>query len=244
MASISNSPTTYLIPRVANRPPGYHWDTIRLRSTVLGSHQPLRRHAGDRGSMSLDCRLECIPADVDPSVRQATESSRRSSSPGDVADDQDTAMAPTASVGSERRPQSSSITLSFLVTGAASVARLHPLLLGRQWYGGAVAWMSAAADGAEVVDGRGVSNGDDGNGCNGKICVPDFVWETTVTKDQRQRHRSARVLNRLNGAQVRVLFNRLGCSMNGCLVFGCGGWDGSGCMCMTICIYMDGIGSA
>lgn len=178
--------------------------------------------------MSLDCRPEYTPPHVDSSVLQTTESSRRSSSLGDIADDQEMATAPAASVGSEPSLQSSSITLSFRVTGAASVARLHPLLLGRQWYGGAVAWMLAARDGAEVVAGRGGSDGDDGDGCNGKLCVPDFVWETTVTKDQRQRHRSARVLNRLSGAQVRILFHRLGCSIGGCLVFGCIGWDGIG----------------
>lgn len=77
-------------------------------------------------------------------------------------------------------------TLTFRVTGASSVARLEPLLLDQ---GGRnqrpTIWL------------RSLDSGDDG----ARI---DFVWETTVTKQQQQRHRDARVLNRLSGAQVCV----------------------------------------
>lgn len=82
-------------------------------------------------------------------------------------------------------------TLTFRVTGAASVARLEPLLLdqdeGGRWQ---PKWSRAVDDG-----------GDDGSGANGGRI--DFVWETTVRKEEVRRHRNARVLNRLSGAQVR-----------------------------------------
>lgn len=85
---------------------------------------------------------------------------------------------------------SKSDLLTFRVTGAASVARFEPLLLGREWGGGHAIWSpptsSASGQGASAID---------------------FVWETTVTKCQRQQHRSARVLNRLVGAQVRPLWH-------------------------------------
>ena len=85
-------------------------------------------------------------------------------------------------------------TLTFRVTGAASVARIEPLLLNRdQGSRREAIWSRAGGSGA------GGGRGDPGS--------PrlDFVWETTVTKEQRQQHRNARVLNRLSGAQVRLL---------------------------------------
>lgn len=71
--------------------------------------------------------------------------------------------------------------LSFRITGSASVARLEPLLLAREWSGGRATWSPAIMSGSSVID---------------------FVWETTVTKARREQHRNARVLNRLSGSQV------------------------------------------
>lgn len=82
---------------------------------------------------------------------------------------------------------------TFRITGAASVARLEPLLLARDWnHSHRVVW-SRASDG---------SDGDGGAGAG--LSSIDFVWETTVSKLHRMEHRSARVLNRLSGAQVRT----------------------------------------
>lgn len=75
--------------------------------------------------------------------------------------------------------------LTFSITGAASIARLEPLLLGDQWAGKKVTWSPAETDG-------------------GSTGGTDFVWETTVRKKDREAHRKARVLNRLSGAQVRA----------------------------------------
>ncbi|CAM9903066.1 unnamed protein product [Ectocarpus sp. 6 AP-2014] len=75
-------------------------------------------------------------------------------------------------------------TLTFRVTGASSVARLEPLLLGQ-----------GGRNQRPTIWSRSLDSGDDG------VRV-DFVWETTVTKQQQRRHRDARVLNRLSGAQV------------------------------------------
>lgn len=85
--------------------------------------------------------------------------------------------------------------LSFRVTGAASVARLEPLLLtgGSRHMGQRVEWSRApGVDGGSAAD------------CN-RI---DFVWETTVLKQQLKEHRNATVLNRLSGAQVRTTYRR------------------------------------
>eukprot|EP00903_Cladosiphon_okamuranus_P010040 g9520.t1 len=89
-------------------------------------------------------------------------------------------------------------TLTFRVTGAASVARLEPLLLNRNRGSRRQAvWRRAL-----------VSDGDGGNGSPAAAAAAaaagqlDFVWETTVTKDKHRLHRSARVLNRLSGSQV------------------------------------------
>lgn len=87
-------------------------------------------------------------------------------------------------------------TLTFRVTGAASVARLEPLLLNRTRGDGRTAiWRRALSSG-------GGSGNSPATSCSAQL---DFVWETTATKEQRQQHRNARVLNRLNGAQVRHL---------------------------------------
>ncbi|CAN0326658.1 unnamed protein product, partial [Hapterophycus canaliculatus] len=84
-------------------------------------------------------------------------------------------------------------TLTFRVTGAASVARLEPLLLdqdeGKVWQ---ARWSRAVDNDGE--------DGDSGSHLNGGRI--DFVWETTVKKEEVRRHRNARVLNRLSGAQV------------------------------------------
>lgn len=79
--------------------------------------------------------------------------------------------------------------LSFRVTGAASVARLEPLLLAGDWrhMGQRVEWSR--------VPGR------DGGSAAGGDRI-DFVWETTVLKQQLMEHRNATILNRLSGAQV------------------------------------------
>ena len=86
-------------------------------------------------------------------------------------------------------------TLTFRVTGAASVARLEPLLLNHN-----------RGNRQQVVWRRALSSNE--CGANGSPAATsaqlDFVWETTVTKDQHQQHRGARVLNRLSGAQVRL----------------------------------------
>lgn len=78
-------------------------------------------------------------------------------------------------------------TLTFRVTGASSVARLEPLLLGQ-----------GGRNQRPTTWSRSLDSSDDG----ARI---DFVWETTVTKQHQQRHRDARVLNRLSGAQVGLL---------------------------------------
>lgn len=74
------------------------------------------------------------------------------------------------------------------------MARLEPLLLGREWRnrGQRVEWLWATGGG--------------GNGGGGSVAGPriDFVWETTVAKQRRKDHRNATVLNRLSGAQVRT----------------------------------------
>ncbi|CAM9493544.1 unnamed protein product [Scytosiphon promiscuus] len=81
-------------------------------------------------------------------------------------------------------------TLTFRVTGAASVARLEPLLLDQDEGDPSQAKWTRAVD----------DHGDDEKSpTGGRI---DFVWETTVMKHQVQRHRKSRVLNRLSGAQV------------------------------------------
>lgn len=87
--------------------------------------------------------------------------------------------------------------LTFRVTGAASVARLEPLLLihdrgnRRQ-----AVWRRAPGS-----DKGGGNSSPAAATSSGQL---DFVWETTVTKDQHQQHRNARVLNRLSGSQVRL----------------------------------------
>ncbi|CAM9431262.1 unnamed protein product [Pylaiella littoralis] len=85
-------------------------------------------------------------------------------------------------------------TLTFRVTGAASVARLEPLLLDhdhRRGNGRLVTWTRARKSG-----------GDAGGNNNDLGARLDFVWETTVSKLRHKQHRNARVLNRLGGAQV------------------------------------------
>eukprot|EP00752_Nemacystus_decipiens_P008983 g8020.t1 len=83
--------------------------------------------------------------------------------------------------------------LTFRVTGAASVARLEPLLLNHN-----------RRSRRQAVWRRAVSSGEGGGNSSPAAASAqlDFVWETTVTKDQHEQHRSARVLNRLSGAQV------------------------------------------
>ena len=101
---------------------------------------------------------------------------------------------------SERSPAASDLkppryrerTMTFRVTGAASVARLDPLLLHGDWERGkGVAWVRA--------DDK-VSGAED---CDDAATSIDFVWETVATKHQRAQHRKAVVLNRLSGAQVQ-----------------------------------------
>lgn len=85
-------------------------------------------------------------------------------------------------------------TLTFRVTGAASVARLEPLLLDLDHHPGScgpATWMRASESG-----------GDGGGNNNASGARLDFVWETTVSKLRHKQHRNARVLNRLSGAQV------------------------------------------
>lgn len=83
------------------------------------------------------------------------------------------------------------LDLIFKITGAASVARLEPLLLRRDWI--PHRWKRWRDESENY---RRSSTPSDSRAC------VDFVWETTVTKSQRMDHRMARVLNRLNGAQV------------------------------------------
>ncbi len=86
--------------------------------------------------------------------------------------------------------------LTFRVTGAASVARLEPLLLSHdQESRRKTVWCRA-----------GSRAGDEGENDPRAAARLDFVWETTVTKEQQEQHRAARVLNRLSGAQVRLLY--------------------------------------
>lgn len=81
-------------------------------------------------------------------------------------------------------------TLTFRVTGEASVARLEPLLLDQDWSQRMrIAWFRANDEGS----------GGEGHDDGASI---DFVWETIATKNQRAQHRRAAVLNRLSGAQV------------------------------------------
>lgn len=88
----------------------------------------------------------------------------------------------------DRATKDTPFDLTFRVTGATSVARLEPLLLGRHWgERHRLTWWRAL-------------NGDSGGAVNSASI--DFVWETTVSKQQRVEHRNARVLNRLSGAQV------------------------------------------
>lgn len=74
------------------------------------------------------------------------------------------------------------------------MARLEPLLLGedlghtRQ----RVEWSRAP--------------GGDGGSAGGGDRI-DFVWETTVLKQQLKEHRNATILNRLSGAQVRTTYH-------------------------------------
>lgn len=87
-------------------------------------------------------------------------------------------------------------TLTFRVTGAASVARLEPLLLSHdQESRRKTVWCRA-----------GSRAGDKGERDPRGAARLDFVWETTATKEQQPQHRAARVLNRLSGAQVRLLY--------------------------------------
>lgn len=91
-------------------------------------------------------------------------------------------------------------TLTFRVTGAASVARLEPLLLDhdhRRGNGRLVTWTRARKSG-----------GDAGGNNNDLGARLDFVWETTVSKLRHKQHRNARVLNRLSGAQVCLVLHR------------------------------------
>lgn len=90
-------------------------------------------------------------------------------------------------------------TLTFRVTGAASVARLEPLLLHREEGDLRQAKWLRAGDGG----------GDGGSSPNGGRI--DFVWETTVKKLEARRHRNSRVLNRLSGAQVRRFHDPSNC---------------------------------
>ncbi|CAM9937662.1 unnamed protein product [Discosporangium mesarthrocarpum] len=93
-------------------------------------------------------------------------------------------------------------TLSFRITGAASVKRIEPLL--QRDLGHRIAWSQPEASGPRKInDGRdpleeggGLSSG------GGRFKCLDFVWETTVTKEWKDAHRAARVLNRLSGAQA------------------------------------------
>lgn len=85
--------------------------------------------------------------------------------------------------------------LTFRVTGAASVARLEPLLLNHH-----------QEDRRKGIWHRALSSGGGGGNSPASNAQLDFVWETTVTKEQHQQHRNARVLNRLNGAQVPLSY--------------------------------------
>lgn len=149
--------------------------------------------------MSLECRpgSRKLPTAPTPEEAESTGPSPLHASPKHVELEHDTttAAATLAPTKLSLSPASTSTTLFFRVTGAAAVARLEPLLLNRPWQGGGVRWSPARTE-AETV---GV--GPHGNR-NGRAGVLDFVWETTVTKDRRRQHRSARVLNRLSGAQV------------------------------------------
>lgn len=100
-------------------------------------------------------------------------------------------VTPAGYVGEDtpRRNLEKTQTLTFRVTGAAAIARLNPLLLGREWGGGRLMWTQSTL-GAVDCDETGGGN------------AIDFVYETTVTKALRKQHRRAKVLNRLSGAQV------------------------------------------
>lgn len=84
-------------------------------------------------------------------------------------------------------------TLTFRVTGAASVARLEPLLLDHKDRGNRR---------RQATWSRALNSGGDGGSNSTAGARLDFVWETTVSKLRHQQHRNARVLNRLSGAQV------------------------------------------
>lgn len=149
--------------------------------------------------MSVECCPESRTLSAAPAPVHA-ESSRPPplrSSPEYVGVEHDTT---SRSAELSLTPSLPSTTLFFRVTGAASVARLEPLLLNRQWRGGGVKWSPVRA-GAETVAVGPRGDRDD------RTSVLDFVWETTVTKDQRRQHRSARVLNRLSGAQVEHIIS-------------------------------------
>lgn len=103
-------------------------------------------------------------------------------------------QATTVVVVEEDRPVAEGCdrTLTFIVTGAASIARLEPLLVQGDWESRRrIKWSRASAGDA---------------GCAGARI--DFVWETTVSKRQHREHRNARVLNRLSGAQVCGCFGK------------------------------------
>ncbi|CAM9554675.1 unnamed protein product [Choristocarpus tenellus] len=93
--------------------------------------------------------------------------------------------------------------LSFRITGPASVKRIQPLLR-RNWGGYEVVWSQRGMS-ACPRKGRGAEEKDEvvrkGGFVEGEL---DFVWETTVSKDWKEAHRAARVLNRLSGAQILV----------------------------------------
>lgn len=92
-------------------------------------------------------------------------------------------------------------TLTFRVTGAASAARLEPLLLNHD-----------QGDPRKMIWRPALSNGDSNGKSPATSATLDFVWETTVTKEQHLQHRNARVLNRLSGAQVRLSMCPFSCN--------------------------------
>lgn len=93
--------------------------------------------------------------------------------------------------------------LTFRVTGAASMARLEPLLLENQkWAKARLSWSRANIQPDKCAEGA-------------RETRPiDFVYETSVTKELREEHQKARVLNRLCGAQVR--FKKENTLVTGC----------------------------
>lgn len=117
-----------------------------------------------------------------PNVDRATSSPRESG-----LSVRSSSSSNAEQIRDEQEHQNLQYHLTFRVTGAASIARLEPLLLGDNWGGKRATWSPAKNDG-------GITAG-------GSI---DLVWETTVSKKDREEHRKGRVLNRLSGAQVRV----------------------------------------